>query len=109
MLDVAPCLVDALASTLAVSSIDELGGKVTARRLKALAGRADTLLDSAASGAKVKVNLRKARRELRSLERVVRQGLRRKRGTIDAAVGGVILGLAHDATNDVEVMRAQIR
>jgi hypothetical protein len=92
------------------SPADALGGKASARRLNAFLGRTSRFLDLAAGGgARVKVNLRKARQQLKAFERAVERGLKRKRGAIDAELGELILALARDATNDVGVAQAKLR
>jgi hypothetical protein len=98
-----------LAATLGSHSAADLGGKATARRLNALLGRAKRFLDSVGRGAKVSRNLKRARRELRSLEKAVQQALKRKRTPIDPELGRFILGLATHATEDVGAMQASLR
>jgi hypothetical protein len=57
---------------------------------------------------KARSNLRKARRQLKSFEKQVQRGLKRRRDPIDADLGEFILGLAKDATNDVGVIQASL-
>jgi hypothetical protein len=107
--DAASCHLDALADTVGTSSLEALGGKASARRLKAFLDRTTRFLDLAAGGANVKVNLRKARVQLKAFERAVQRGIKRKRGAIDRDLGEFILGLAQDATNDVGVAQTTLR
>lgn len=104
----AACRIGALSDTLGVSPPEALGGKATARRLTALLGRATRFLDLAGRGTNARGNLRKARRQLKSFDKQVQRGLKRRRGPIDAALGEVILGLAKDAMNDVGVIQASL-
>jgi hypothetical protein len=107
--DAASCHLDTLADAVGTSPLDALGGKASARRLNAFLGRTTRFLDLAAGGAKVKVNLRKARVQLKAFERAVQRGIKRKRDPIDRELGEFILGLAQDATNDVGVAQAKLR
>jgi len=107
--DAAACRVGTLAQTLGTSPPDLLGGKAAARRLNAFVGRANRFLGLARNGAKVKPNLRRARRELKAFEKAVRSGIARKRGPIDRELGELMLGLTTAATNDVEVGQAAAR
>jgi len=107
--DAASCHLDTLADAVGTSSLDALGGKASVRRLNAFLGRTTRFLDLAAGGAKVKVNLRKARVQLKAFERAVQRGIKRKRDPIDRQLGEFILGLAQDATNDVGVAQAKLR
>jgi hypothetical protein len=107
--DAASCRIDALAETLGTTSPDVLGGKGSARRLSALLDRANRFLGLAERGSKAKANLRRARRKLKTFEKVVQRGLKRKHGAIDRPLGEFILGLARDATNDVGVAQSRLR
>lgn len=107
--EAATCRIGTLTDTLGTSSPDALGGKATAKRLNALLDRTNRFLDLAAGNVKVKVNLRKARQQLKVFEKAVERGLERKRGSIEPELGEIILGLAKDATNDVEVVQAKLR
>jgi hypothetical protein len=86
-----------------------LGGKTSAKRLSSLLGRANRFLRSAQGGTNVKGNLRKARGQLKSFEKAVQRGLKRKRARIDPVVGEELLALVKDATNDVALTQATVR
>ena len=107
--DAASCRLGTLTDEVGSSSLEALGGKASARRLNGFLGRTTRFLDLAAGGARVKVNLRKARVQLKAFERAVQRGMQRKRDPIDRDLGEVILGLAQDATNDVGVAQAKLR
>ncbi len=108
-LDAAACRVGTLAETVGTSGPDALGGKATAKRLTSMLSRADRFLVRAEGSAKPKVDLRKARQQLKAFARAVQRGLKRKRGAIEPELGEFILGLARDATNDVGVAQAKLR
>lgn len=99
----AACRVATLTNTLQTSPADALGGKATVRRLDAFLTRADKFLGLAERGTKTEANLRRARRELKAMEKAVRRGLNRKRTPIDPELGQFLLGLARAATNDVGI------
>jgi hypothetical protein len=91
------------------ATADQLGGKATANRLRAFLRRANRFLDSARTGKDVGPNLRRAQREMKSFERTVEQGIRRKRRTIDGEVGSSILSLSTDARAEIGILQASSR
>jgi len=107
-LDAAECRVGALSDKVGESGPEVLGGPATMHQLQAMLGRANRSLAGARRGTKVKVNLRRARRELKALEKAVERGMKRKRRSIDRDVGEVILGLTKDAANDVGLAQAKL-
>jgi hypothetical protein len=107
-LDAAECRVGALSDTVSGSTPDALGGTATMRQLKAMLGRADRSLATADRGTKVKLNLRRARRELKAFEKAVERGIKRKRRAIDGELGEIILGLSKDAANEVGLAQAKL-
>ena len=91
------------------ATLDQLGGKATANRLRAILRRADRFLDLARGGKNVGPRLRRALREIKSFERAVQQGLRRKRRPIDTAVGTSFLSLSLDARSEIGSLQASTR
>jgi cysteine-rich repeat protein len=107
--DGAICRIETLSSTLGSSRPGVLGGTATARRLSALVGRADHFLASARDGANVTRNLRRAQQQLKAFGKLVKRGLKRKRGSIDGAVGEFILSLAARAADDIGEVQGNLR
>ncbi len=105
----ASCRIGVLSKTLGAAAPEVLGGRTSARRLNLLVGRANRFLHSAAGGANPKGNLRKARGQLRSFEKAVQRGLKRKRAAIEPELGGLLLALVKDAANDVVLTQASVR
>jgi cysteine-rich repeat protein len=107
--DGAICRIETLSSTLGSSRPGVLGGTATARRLSALVGQADHFLASARDGANVTRNLRRAQQQLKAFGKLVKRGLKRKRGSIDGAVGEFILSLAARAADDIGEVQGNLR
>jgi hypothetical protein len=105
----ASCGVTRLTAQVDGATTDQLGGKATASRLRAFLRRANRFLDSARAGKDVGPNLRRAQREMKSFERTVEQGIRRKRRTIDGEVGSSILSLSTDARAEIGILQASSR
>jgi len=98
-----------LTDTVATTTPLAWGGARTAHRLDALLKQAERALGSVERGAKVKSNLRKARRALNTFEATIHNGLKRKHGAIEPAVGQFVLGLATDASTSIGEMQARVR
>jgi hypothetical protein len=105
----AACGVARLTARIETAGVDQLGGKATANRLRSLLRRANRFLDAARGGADVGDNLRRAQREMRTFERTVQQGLRRKRRPIDAEVGNGMLSLSTDTRSEIGALQASGR
>ena len=102
----AACGVTLLTTRIEGATMDQLGGKATASRLRFSLRRASRYLDAARGGKNIEGNLRRAQREMKGLERTVQQGLRRKRRPIDAEVGDGILSLTTDTRSEIGVLQA---
>ena len=103
------CGVALLTAQVNGATLDQLGGKATANRLRAILRRADRFLDLARGGKNVGPSLRRALREIKSFERAVQRGLRRKRRPIDTAVGTSFLSLSLDARSEIGSLQASTR
>jgi hypothetical protein len=105
----ATCGVTMLTARVEDAAVDQLGGQGTARRLQSFLRRATRFLDSARDGKRVTSNLRRAQRQMKSFERTVSQGLRRKRRPIDGDIGNDMLLLSSGTRSMIGVLRASVR
>ena len=105
----ASCRIQMLTDTVETAAPAALGGVRTAHRLEALLKQAGRALDSVEHGTKVKANIRKGRRALRSFQTLVESGLKRRRGAIEPAIGQLMLGLAADTTESFGEIQASGR
>jgi hypothetical protein len=101
----AACEIGRVTQELDGATTDQLGGKLTANRLRAFLRRATRFLGAAESGKDVDTNLRRAAKQLTGFERAVTQGAKRKRRPIDPGLATSILSLGRAAQSGIALLQ----